>query len=253
VPTVFDAVAVMVMVLLGLGEKLAKVVHVTVSPLVVHVHPEPLPEGLEKPAGTVSVTVVVITCGLTHASAPPMFVTVTVKVTMPLTGTELGEAVLVIERLHGVPVSVTCAHDWLVDGVLAEFETVAQLFRTAPGLPATNTGMVIVIGVLGGIEAVPVQVTPVLVVGQFHPGGAVIGPFIVIPCGRGSSITVVVAPTPPTLHCAWPTFSMVNVIVADAGAAPPGTELGEIVLVMARSQVAFRNGDTYEKAFENGA
>jgi hypothetical protein len=97
----------MVMVLLGLGEKLAKVVQVTVSPLVVHVHPAPDPVGLENPAGTVSVTVVVITAGLTHESVSPMFVTVTVKVTMPLTGTELGEAVFVIERLHGFPVSVT--------------------------------------------------------------------------------------------------------------------------------------------------
>jgi hypothetical protein len=237
VPTVFGAVAVIVMVLLGLGEKLAKVVQVTVSVLVGgQVHPEPLPDGLEKPVGTVSVTVVGVTVGLTHESGSPMFVTVMVKVTVCPACTELGAAVLVMDRLHGFPVSVTCAHDWLVDGVLSEFETVAQLFRLVPGLPATNTGIVIVIGMLGGIVTVPVQVTPVFVIGQFHPRGEAIAAFTVIPCGRGSSVTVVVTPDP---HATWPTFTIVSVIVADAGAAPPGTELGEIVLVMARSQVAF--------------
>jgi hypothetical protein len=57
VPAVF-AVAVIVITLLCDGLRTAPVWQFTVSPLVVHVQPEPVPDGLVKPDGTVSWTVV---------------------------------------------------------------------------------------------------------------------------------------------------------------------------------------------------
>lgn len=98
------AVAVIVMVLLTEGPKKDNVPQVTVNPLVVHDQPEPLATRLEKPEGSVSVTVVVIGAPAAH-DALPVFVTVMVKVTPCPTPTALNGAsvaVLLIVKLHRV-------------------------------------------------------------------------------------------------------------------------------------------------------
>jgi hypothetical protein len=99
----------------------------------VHVHPEPVPVGFKKPDGIVSVTVVV------PAQAPPPFVTVTVKVAVWKTVTELGVAVFLTVKSHGtrtvtipIGVMVNGAQNWLFPGLFGlsgslAFVTVAQL------------------------------------------------------------------------------------------------------------------------------
>jgi hypothetical protein len=111
---VVGAVAVIVMVLLTEGPKKDNVPQVTVNPFVVHDQLEPLATRLAKPEGSVSVTVVAIGAEPEHA-ALPVFVTVMVNVTVPLTWTDAGVAVLLMDRLHRVPEGVTESgmHDWL--------------------------------------------------------------------------------------------------------------------------------------------
>jgi len=88
--------------------------------------------------------------------------------------------------------------------------------------------MVIVMGVavLGGIVAVAVQVTvePAFAMMQFHPEGAVIGVFAVIP-GVGRLTVTVVWAARPSPHVVWPTLTIFSVTVAGEPLGS-GSELG---------------------------
>ena len=72
-------------------------------------------------------------------------------------------------------VTVTCAHDWLLTGVLTWSETEAQLFKVAPGEQVTVTGKVTVSVSPGDILEPAFDVVHVTVVprAQLQPGGAV--------------------------------------------------------------------------------
>ena len=111
VPAVL-APAVIVIVLDCPGWKPVVVWQLTWSPLVVQVHPEPVPTGFEYPEGTVSVTVVVGVLMSPPHAFEPVFVTVIVNAAAFADPTCTAFAVLVMARLQGVTGATTgiCAH-----------------------------------------------------------------------------------------------------------------------------------------------